>query len=88
MKTAWRRTIIQVPRDRESSLSPLLIKKRESSAEGLENIIISLYAKGMTTSDIEQQIHEIYNFTISTATISRITDKITGDIIGWKNSPL
>jgi transposase-like protein len=41
MKTAWRRTIIQVPRDRESSLSPLLIKKRESSAEGLENIIIS-----------------------------------------------
>ena len=88
IKTTLGETIIQVPRDRESSFNPMLIKKRESTADGIENIIISLYAKGMTTSDIEQQIHEIYNFNISTATISRITDKITGDIIAWKNRPL
>lgn len=88
IKTTLGETTIQVPRDRESSFNPMLIKKRESTAEGIENIIISLYAKGMTTSDIEQQIHEIYNFNISTATISRITDKITGDIIAWKNRPL
>jgi len=88
IKTTLGETTIQIPRDRESSFNPMLIKKRESTADGIENIIISLYAKGMTTSDIEQQIHEIYNFTISTATISRITDKITGDIIAWKNRPL
>jgi len=88
IKTTLGETTIQVPRDRESSFNPMLIKKRESTADGIENIIISLYAKGMTTSDIEQQIHEIYNFNISTATISRITDKITGDIIAWKNRPL
>lgn len=87
-KTTLGETIIQVPRDRESSFNPMLIKKRQSTAEGLENIIISLYAKGMTTSDIEQQIDEMYNFSISTATISRITDRITGDIIAWKNRPL
>ena len=88
LKTTLGETTIQVPRDRDSSFNPMLIKKRQSTAEGLENIIISLYAKGMTTSDIEQQIHEMYNFNISTATISRITDKITGDIIAWKNRPL
>ena len=66
----------------------MLIKKRQNTADGVENIIISLYAKGMTTSDIEQQIQELYDFNISAATISRITDKITGDIIAWKNRPL
>jgi transposase-like protein len=88
LKTTLGETTIQVPRDREGSFNPMLIKKRQSTAEGLENIIISLYAKGMSTSDIEQQIHEMYNFNISTATISRITDRITGDIIAWKNRPL
>jgi transposase-like protein len=88
LKTTLGETTIQVPRDRESSFNPMLIKKRQSTAEGLENIIISLYAKGMSTSDIEQQIQDMYNFNISTATISRITDRITGDIIAWKNRPL
>lgn len=88
LKTTLGETTIKVPRDRESSFNPMLIKKRQSTAEGVENIIISLYAKGMTISDIEQQIHELYDFNISTATISRITDKITGDIIAWKNRPL
>jgi len=88
LKTTLGETLIQVPRDRESSFNPMLIKKRQSTAEGVENIIISLYAKGMSTSDIEQQIHEMYDFNISTATISRITDRITGDIIAWKNRPL
>ncbi len=88
LKTTLGETTIQIPRDRESSFNPMLIKKRQSTADGVENIIISLYAKGMSTSDIEQQIYELYDFNISTATISRITDKITGDIIAWKNRPL
>ena len=88
IKTTLGETQIQVPRDRDSSFNPMLIKKRRSTADGVENIIISLYAKGMSTSDIEEQIREIYDFNISSSTISRITDKITSDIIAWKNRPL
>ena len=66
----------------------MLIKKRENVADGVENIIISLYAKGMSTSDIEEQVLEIYDFNISSSAVSRITDKITADIIAWKNRPL
>lgn len=56
--------------------------------EGIENVIISLYAKGMSVSDIEQQIKEVYNFDVSSSTISRITDRIIEDIAVWQNRPL
>jgi transposase-like protein len=56
--------------------------------DGLENVIVSLYAKGMTVSDIEEQIREVYNFQVSTATISRITDAVASDVIAWQNRPL
>ena len=88
LKTTLGETEIQVPRDRESSFSPMIIQKRQSTTEGIENIIISLYAKGMSNSDIEEQIRELYDFNISTSTISRITDAITNDVIAWKNRPL
>ena len=88
LRTTLGETEIQVPRDRKGSFTPMLVKKRESTSDGVENIIISLYAKGMSVSDIEEQIEELYGFTISTSTISRITDKITSDIIAWKNRPL
>lgn len=52
-------TQIQVPRDRDSSFNPMLIKKRKSTADGVENLIISLYAKGMSNSYIEEQIREL-----------------------------
>jgi len=88
LKTTLGETEIKVPRDRESSFNPMLVKKRESATEGVENIIISLYAKGMSNSDIEEQIRELYDFNISTSTISRITDRITNDLIAWRNRPL
>src|SRR5439155_12860048 len=81
-------TEITVPRDRDASFSPLLIPKRRSMVEGIENVIVSLYAKGMSVSDIEEQIQQVYNFDISTSTISRITDRITQDIMAWQNRPL
>lgn len=59
----------------------MFIKKRENVAEGVENIIISLYAKEMRVADIEEQIREIYDFNTSSSAISRITDKISSDII-------
>jgi transposase-like protein len=79
---------IQVPRDRDSSFQPMIIKKRESFIDGIENIIISMYAKGMSNSDIEEHISELYGYDISTTKISRITDRVTNDIASWQNRAL
>jgi putative transposase len=88
IKTSYGESHIQVPRDRDASFNPMLIPKRQSMVDGLENVIVSLYAKGMTVSDIEEQIREVYNFQVSTATISRITDAVASDVIAWQNRPL
>lgn len=88
IKTSHGESEIQVPRDRESTYSPMLVPKRQSIVDGIENVIISLYSKGMSNSDIEEQIREVYNFDVSTSTISRITERVTGDIIAWQNRPL
>ncbi len=79
---------IQVPRDRNSSFEPVLVPKRRNIADGVESVIISLYAKGMSVSDIEEQLKEIYNFELSTSAISRITDRVTQDVAVWQNRPL
>lgn len=79
---------INVPRDRNGTFDPVLVPKRKTIVDGVENVIISLYAKGMSNSDIEEQIREVYDFKVSTSVISRITDRITGDIQVWQNRPL
>ena len=79
---------IQVPRDRKSSFEPMLVPKRKNIADGVENIIISLYAKGMSVSDIEEQIKDLYNFDISTSAISRITERVAQEVSIWQNRPL
>ena len=88
IKTSYGESEIQVPRDREASFNPILVPKRQNMLDGLENVIVSLYAKGMSNSDIEEQIREVYNFDVSTSTISKITDRVTGDVIAWQNRPL
>lgn len=88
VKTSFGESEIQVPRDRESSFNPIIVPKRQNMVDGLENVIVSLYAKGMSVSDIEEQIREVYNFDISTSTISRITESVANDIIAWQNRPL
>jgi len=88
VKTSLGEAEISIPRDRASSFNPMIIPKRKSIVDGIENVIISLYAKGMSNSDIEEQIREIYNFDVSTSTISRITDRVNNDIIAWQNRPL
>lgn len=79
---------INVPRDRDGSFNPILVPKRKNMLEGVENIIVSLYAKGMSTGDIEEQIEDIYGIDVSRSTISRITDRITEDIFEWQNREL
>lgn len=88
IKTSFGESEIQVPRDRQATFNPMIVPKRQNMVDGLENVIVSLYAKGMSVSDIEEQIREVYNFDISTSTISRITESVSNDIIAWQNRPL
>jgi transposase-like protein len=88
IKTTFGEQEIKVPRDRDASFNPVLVPKRGTMVEGIENVIISLYSKGMSVSDIEEQIREIYNFEVSTSTISRITSTISNEVVAWQNRPL
>ncbi|WP_172918259.1 IS256 family transposase [Capnocytophaga canis] len=88
IKTSFGEEQIQVPRDRDGSFNPMLVPKRKNVIDGLENIIVSFYAKGMSVSDIEEQIQEMYDFEVSTSTISRITNAVTNEMVAWQNRPL
>lgn len=88
IKTSFGEDQIKVPRDRDGSFEPALVPKRHNIIEGLENIIISFYAKGMSVSDIEDQLKEMYDFDVSTSTISRITNAVASEVITWQNRPL
>ena len=88
IKTSYGESEIKVPRDRDATFNPMIVPKREGMVQGLEEIIVSFYAKGMSVSDIEEQIREAYKFDVSTATISRITSRVTEDIVAWQNRPL
>jgi transposase-like protein len=88
IKTSYGEAEIKVPRDRDASFNPMIVPKRESMVEGIEEVIVSLYAKGMSVSDIEEQIKDVYKFEVSTATISRITSRVAEDIVAWQNRPL
>ncbi len=80
---------LEVPRDRKGEFEPELIKKQQTSISGdIEEKILSMYAKGMTTSDIESHIRDIYGLSVSDSTISRITDKILPLVKEWQSRPL
>lgn len=79
---------IQVPRDRDGTFNPIIVPKRKNMIDGVENMIVSLYAKGMSVSDIENMMRDVYGFDLSESTISRITDRVAGDVIAWQNRPL
>ena len=88
IKSSLGESEILVPRDRDSSFNPIAVPKRRNMIDGLENIIISFYAKGMSVSDIQDQIKELYELDVSTSAVSRITDRIANDIVAWQNRPL
>jgi len=79
---------LQVPRDRNASFEPVTVRKGQRRLDGLSGNVISLYAKGMTTGDIQAHLAEIYDTDISRDTISRITDGIVEDLQAWQSRPL
>src|SRR3954464_14624310 len=79
---------IEVPRDRESTFEPQIVKKRQRRLTDVDEIVLSLYAKGMTTGEISAHFAEIYGASVSKETISRITDKVVAEMNDWANRPL
>jgi transposase-like protein len=79
---------IDVPRDRESTFEPQLVKKRQRRLGDVDEIVLSLYAKGLTTGDISAHFNEIYGASVSKETISRITDKVVAEMNEWASRPL
>ena len=89
LKTSFGDVEISTPRDRKGEFEPQLLKKNQTSiSQDIEEKILSMYAKGMTTSDIETHIRDIYGVEVSDTTISRITDKILPIVREWQQRPL
>ena len=81
-------TEIEVPQDRDETFEPKVVKKRQKDISGIEQKIISLYAKGMTTRQISDTIEDIYGFEVSDGMVSDITDRLLPQIEDWQNRPL
>lgn len=79
---------VDVPQDRESSFDPVIVKKRQKDISAIDEKIISMYARGLTTRQISAQIEEIYGFEVSEGFVSDVTDKILQDIDDWQKRPL
>jgi transposase-like protein len=79
---------IQNPRDRESSFEPQLVPKHKTRLEGFEEKILHLYARGMTTRDIQSAIKDMYNADVSHTVISNVTESIIEEVKAWQNRPL
>ena len=89
LKTSFGETEIKIPRDRDGEFEPQLVKKNQTTLTGdIEEKLLSMYAKGMTTNDIETHIQDIYGLECSDSTISRITDKILPVVREWQSRPL
>ena len=89
LRTSFGDVEISVPRDRKGEFEPHVLKKNQTSiSQDIEEKILSMYAKGMTTSDIEAHIQEIYGVEVSDTTVSRITDKILPIAKEWQQRPL
>jgi putative transposase len=79
---------IDVPRDRAGTFEPQIVRKRQRRLSGVDEIVLSLYAKGLTTGEISAHFQEIYGASVSKETVSRITDKVIEEMQAWQNRPL
>jgi transposase-like protein len=79
---------IEVPRDRAGTFEPQIVKKRQRRLNGVDEIVLSLYAKGLTTGEISAHFAEIYGASVSKETISRITDRVIEEMQTWQSRPL
>jgi putative transposase len=79
---------IDVPRDRDGSFEPKIVAKRQRRLSGVEDMVLSLSAKGLTTGEISAHLAEVYGASVSKTTISTITDSVIEGMVEWQNRPL
>jgi transposase-like protein len=79
---------ISVPRDRDSSFQPVIVAKRQRRLGGIDDIVVSLVAKGLTTGEVQAHLTEIYGAQVSRETISTITDRVLDGLAEWQSRPL
>lgn len=88
IRSTYGETQIDVPQDRESSFEPQIVKKRQKDISSIEQKIIAMYARGMSTRQISDQIDDIYGFEVSEGMVSDITNKLLPEIEEWQHRPL
>ena len=79
---------IEVPRDRDGSFEPKIVRKRQRRLDGIDEIVLSLTARGLTTGEVEAHFDDVYGASVSKETISKITDKVIEEMTEWQNRPL
>ena len=80
--------VVDVPRDRDGSFTPAVVAKRQRRLSGFDEVVLSLYARGMTTGDISAHFAEVYGTSVSKDTVSRITDRVEAEMMDWSTRPL
>lgn len=88
IKTASSEIEIEVPRDRDGTFEPQIIRKRQRRLPGFDEKVIALYARGMTTREIQGHLKELYRVTVSPTLISAVTDSVIEDVQAWQSRPL
>ena len=79
---------VNVPRDRAGSFDPKLVRKRQRRLVGVDDLVVSLVAKGLTTGEVTAHLAEVYGAEVSRETISKITDRVLEGMVDWRNRPL
>ena len=79
---------VVVPRDRDGTFEPVIVKKRQRRLSEVDTVVLSLYAKGLTTGEISAHFAEVYGASVSKDTVSRITDRVVEDMQPWTTRPL
>ena len=88
MKSQYREFQVDIPRDRNGEFEPKLIPKYQRDISGIEETAISLYARGISTRDIHDQLQDLYGIELSAEMVSKITDKILPEVKEWQSRPL
>ena len=88
IKSEWGEAEISIPRDRKGTFEPKAIEKRQIRTDDIETRIMAMYAKGMTTREIEEYVRDIYGVEVSPSLVSKITDRIMPEVREWQGRPL
>ncbi|WP_152978260.1 IS256 family transposase, partial [Caloramator mitchellensis] len=88
VKTQFGEMELNIPRDRDGEFEPIIVPKHKRDISGIEEKIISLYSRGMSTRDIHEQIKDLYGIEVSAEMVSKITDRIIPEIKEWQSRPL